>query len=521
MIEESISELALGFSSFWNKILEKHQRYHLDFTFPSVGNLDLFLQQLIRKKDYNAKDLSHIFGASCYLGVIAYKCWSTFSAKAEVKLSLVAEEVILSIKGGDFQKENEVSQINISKNLKNILENPANPFPFFSKIKRDLTTNPKLISMFALGLFFGLSPYAEGKLKEIEEQDFLKKIKLVLYHLSLSCAEFYRRVFPVENLGAQAELYHSFLILPPLAYNDEPFLSRNTHQLNFYLSNLQVTKEQKIQLLLNLSTFPNELIALVALSLLTAYHQKPLPNRLKLLAESNKETAFSLIENINYINKVINEKFSLIEAADIFSSLALSPLMLLSPKDYISMNEDILLANLVYNKSSECIEYLSKVSQQNPFLRRQLIYILIKEGNYSAIEKYLDYKNADQDQSIKNIDFYLNSLFLEKNNKNDFAQILAEINKIKLPFEANDNLITEIIELKIYLLCKLSQYQEAFNVLSNFLETKFINLRLSYYYLEICLKLNLEDERNSYLEKMKRFLTYDQELFLCLFFRTL
>lgn len=516
MIEESISKLAFGFFSFWNKILEKHPRFHLDFTFPSVGNLDLFLQHLIRKEEYNAKDLSHIQGAAAYLGMIAYKCWLTFSPAAEVKLSLLVDEIILSIKGGDFQKENEISQINISKNLKNVLQNPENPFPFFSKVKRNLMPKPKLISMFALGLFFGLSPYVEGKLKEIEEQDFLKKIKVVLYHLSVSCAEYYQRLFPTEKLGAKAALYHNFLILPPLGQNEKPYLSRNTHQLNLYLSKLQVTKEEKIQLLFNLSIFPNELISYVSFSLLTAYHEQPLPNRLKLLSESYREAAFSLFDNINYINKLLNENFSLTTMGTTFSSLGLAPLMLLNPKDYIAMNEDSLLTNLIYSNSQECIGYLNSIADKNSFMRMQLIYILIKEENYLNIEKYLDHKKSYQDNTLENIYYYLNSLFLLETNKASPEEILEELNKVQLPFEANNNLITEIIELKVYLLCKLAQYQQAYDFLSNYLETKYFSLRLSYFYLEICSKLDLEEERNSLLEKMKRYVPYDNDLILCL-----
>lgn len=512
MIDPNISELALGFSSLWNKLLEKHQRYHLDFTFPSVGNLDLFLQPLINKKEFVQKDMTHIIGASSYLGLIAHKCWSTFSNTEEVNLSLIKNDVVLSIKGGDFQGKNEISKINITQTLKDILQNPTNPFPFFAKLKRNLPTNPKLISMFALGLFFGLSPYIEGSLRNVEEADFLKNIKLCLYNLSLSCAEFYQRIFPTEKLGSNPELYHNFLILPPIGHEEKPYLSRNTHQLNLYLSKSNATKEEINQLLLNLSTFPNELISYIAFCLLTTYQNPTQANRLKLLAESYQETVYGLIENIYYANNLLSDNFELVEQANVLSRLGLTTLMLFSPKDYVSINQNNLLMLLVNDDLAGSLSYINSLSETNPYLELQQIYLHIKNDNYLEVETYFKKNIIFKDTSLENISHYFKALTLFNTGSLEIENILVELNKVGIPFEANDNLITEIIEFKVVLLCKLAKFQEAFDLIQRNLTTNYISRKLAFHYLEICSELELDDERRTYIEKLKRYVPYDYDL---------
>jgi hypothetical protein len=225
MIADEVIALAKNLQQELQVIFADQPRYQLDFSWPSVGVLDNLTFNLRGKEKLSDQEYALLNGVASYLAGMAHDSWILFSDSQTITLDLVRFEnerpqVIITVKGGEYLPSKEQFSVNVTRALETILRSPQIPFPHFEQATRPLHPEENVISPFALGLLSGLTPYGEGRWKELTMNDFQENIIKVVEHLSVSSAKHYATIYPNEEFGASPELYAAGVIFPPLYYNE-------------------------------------------------------------------------------------------------------------------------------------------------------------------------------------------------------------------------------------------------------------------------------------------------------------
>lgn len=288
MIEKEVTEIVTGFSGVWARVLRDWPRLAFDYTWPTAGTLDLLLAHLVRKPNYTAGEEQLILGASAYIGALAHESWRTLGGGTEARLFYEAEaqEIILRATGGRHLREDECFQVKLTSSLRSILQSPADPFPFFADFTRSLATSPPIISLFALGLSTGITPYGEGPWRSLPEAEAKEHLLAPEMYLASTCADHYRAAFPSEPHGADRDLYLSQLILPPLGYRESFFGGRAAFGLAHYVRQKALSDTDAFALGQNLAQLPEQQLALAGFLLAVVTAKETVPQRLRLMGDS-------------------------------------------------------------------------------------------------------------------------------------------------------------------------------------------------------------------------------------------
>jgi len=277
MIDENVIESARDFSRYVSSAMSQFPQYQLDFGWPSVGTIDLVTFALRGLKEFNEPQTQIINGTAAYLAGLAHDVWARFPDKhnIDVKMSKTAPyDISISVRGGLKMQSKDRFVVNISDSLRKIHQNPPDPFPVFEGLSRSLHPEHNLISLFAAGLLTGLCPYGEGPWSKLAVKDWAPSIVFCERAMASSCADNYKQLFPVEELGADPELYLHQLILPPAGY-EEPFPAcRGAMGLLNHLKQKEKTTEQIKALTLNLALSPDELISSAGFAISVALHKE-------------------------------------------------------------------------------------------------------------------------------------------------------------------------------------------------------------------------------------------------------
>ncbi len=270
MIEEEIYQQALRFANDWTKKLSLSPLLRLDFSWPSVGAVDLITFHLRGEITFDTEKRELLRGAAAYVGVIAHDCWSRFDKELNVELKKTKEsnpDYVLFAKGGQFLQKGEEFSVTLVQSLRKILAFEKEAFIGYGKKARVIPADHNLLSLFGLGLITGYCPLGQGAWRECSELDFVPYLKKAEIFLAESCANYYKAVFPNEPLGQHSKLYLSELIIPP-AQHSEPFPAcRAVTGAIRYLKGVNATPEEMLQLGENLALFPDELISATGFSL--------------------------------------------------------------------------------------------------------------------------------------------------------------------------------------------------------------------------------------------------------------
>lgn len=296
MIDKEINELTSSFSAFFSVVLKDQNRLSLDYSWPSVGSVDLLLSPLRDKPELSDGELNLVLGASAYLGIIAQSCWEYMGAggenssappvKADLRYDRTAKEVILTATGGRHLKHGEQFSVRITSTLKQILTAPANPFPCFADFARPLESGAPVVTLFALGLCTGITPYGEGPWKNLSPSEAKEHLLSPEVFLAKSSAGYYQRVFPTEPFGAEPLLYSTQLILPPNGYNERFFGSRAGHHLARVVKDLEASNDQLLVLAQNLALMPSQQIAFAGFLLGVAVTEEQPKSRLRYFGQT-------------------------------------------------------------------------------------------------------------------------------------------------------------------------------------------------------------------------------------------
>ncbi len=263
-LSPEIVNIAKRFSRDWSLRTEEAPVLSLDFSWPSVGILDLLTFHIRGENEVSAEDRKIIKGASAYLAVMAFQCWEAF------EVSVVAGEN----DDGIFLKAERDGKtllfIAIEQSLFRILKDPPYPFPVIGSSERAVLPDHNYLSLFGIGLMTGLSPYAEGEWAnegiEARAADTEKTVRV----LAKSTAEHFGRLLPGEQLGQVAELYLSNLIYPPVMIGEPLPGLQAVRGILAFLKEYNLPAHAVLELSKSFACSPDELISTAGLSFYSA-----------------------------------------------------------------------------------------------------------------------------------------------------------------------------------------------------------------------------------------------------------
>ena len=255
MIEDSIRDEANKFATFWNAVLFDLPELKLDGTWPSFGIVDKILFSLRTKDKFNITDLNFIKGAAAYIGVLAYKAWSSFTECELIVVGDNTKDYLLKTKS-----ENKQS-ILLCKTLEHLLKNSNKEMSFFAEQSRFYTFDDNLISSQAAGIVSALSPHGSGEWSKLNQKGFEKNLIKAAKVMAESCVKYYKETNGGEFHGSKLELYYPHLVLPPIRYNEPQPGSRSTVALITYCLEQKLSRHEIKGLCKNLTLNPDETIS--------------------------------------------------------------------------------------------------------------------------------------------------------------------------------------------------------------------------------------------------------------------
>lgn len=275
MIEDTVNNAAKDFSRDWSIVDKFAPVLKLDFTWPSLGVVDLLLLPLRGQKEFDESSIGVLRGASAYLGKIAYETWSSFCG--DVSLTIGERGVRLEAAEGPLLEEGETFAVNIEQDLNKLFRDLASPMPVFANYARQISSEAPIFSLYAAGLCTGLCPYGRGPWAHAIPEEFSEPLQFTLRILAAQSADFYRRVFPDESLGQVAELYlDKFLIPPPLTAEQLPGV-QSVECLGSFFEEYQIKPGGALPTLRNMAKMPDEAISNAGMVMFTAFSEDTLP----------------------------------------------------------------------------------------------------------------------------------------------------------------------------------------------------------------------------------------------------
>jgi hypothetical protein len=412
MIEESIKQLADNFSKSWTKKLKKVPRFSLDYTWPSVGTLDLITYQLRRKDVYTRKERDIIRSASAYLACIAHDCWSQFPGNPTVEVqntSGVEFDIIITATGGDLLAAEESFSVNVVQSLKLVLEYKGDALSFFGRKLRAVPLNYNLLSLFGIGLITGYTPFGIGPWKDDDEKDYVRNLIQAQEYLAKTCASYYNKHFPDEDIGKDENLYHYFLILPPSQIEEHFPGCRAVTGIIQYFKDNDIPLDRLTTLSNNLALSPDDLISTAGFALSCALCNETQDPSNKLIALSQSKgsyaakirpavmTARKALGHIADISECIEKGDfdTAITLAEIEKKLNLIPLLRCSTRHFKNTAFKPFINALLWFAPKEARDEIDLLEKQGaalePDIILQAIFLDIMMGNLDKARDELDF----------------------------------------------------------------------------------------------------------------------------------
>ena len=268
VIEDTVTEQVAQFKTWWEPYLVVSPKLALDGTWPSVGVLDLLTFHLRLRSTGDWTHAAIVKGVAAYIAVLAHDCWLKFGA--EPRAFVNDSGVCIETLRGPFLKEGQRQFIAIEKELRRALKTLPSPFPVIGDYKKLISIEQNMMSLFALGVCSGLSPFGDGPWNEQTPESFEGPLSKTLIHLASTSATHYERLFPDEPLGQVGELYLEKLIYPPMLMDEElPAWGAVQGMIGFF-TQYQVPRDTMQAVSHNLAMSPDELISLAGFAMYAA-----------------------------------------------------------------------------------------------------------------------------------------------------------------------------------------------------------------------------------------------------------
>jgi tetratricopeptide (TPR) repeat protein len=313
MIEPQIEALAEEFTQFWCDLFSHYPQFRLDYSYASLGTLDLILFPLRNKSKLEQRDYFLLSGAAAYLGKMAHDCWKKFAGPPQVRLTMEDSErpeLFLSLSGGALLDSEEGIRVALCRSLETVLCRAENPMPCFSRFAVPLTREGPRVEYFAAGLLAAVAPSGRGEYLKIKVEALALNIDPAAEFLSQSLARHYEEVFPLDERFRNPELYRDHLIFPPLGY-DEPFPAMRAvaGMIDYFRAN-SLDLQDIIEVSVELAKSPSERLAFPSFAIVAATCQNTVLDELRSLSEVFGFRAASLRPAVLLARKMLGFKES-------------------------------------------------------------------------------------------------------------------------------------------------------------------------------------------------------------------
>lgn len=409
MIDNDVIELTEDLVSVWNTKSREFARYRLDFSWPSLGTIDLLLSQYVGRQTLSKQAENLLLQCCAYIGGIAYDYWLTFPDKPRVELRLDTSgpvaDIVLTASNGAHLGPGQYYEIRIRSALQNLLSKPSRQMPIFADGIRRYIPEDRLVCSFAAAVCSGMSPYGEGPWKDLSLQDFAPQLSSVSKKMAASSADYYATSFPlVKELGSEV-LYYPHLCLPPAGF-DEPFLGvRGASGIIDFVKHRNLSAEEAKQIALALASSCDELASLAGIIASVALHGSASSPELLKVCHQRSLTMPALRKSVEIIRQMYSGEGFWIErlllgqteyAYAMFSlehSIGMLPLAFgtssalfeqLSTRDlyqFICLND--------LNKSIQLCELHVESFPSNTGIQLQLAYLYLTRGELQSAEKWI------------------------------------------------------------------------------------------------------------------------------------
>ncbi|MCC6220642.1 MAG: hypothetical protein IT291_05290 [Deltaproteobacteria bacterium] len=392
------------------RLAEALPEYELNLTWPSVGTLDLLTYHLRGKTTLEENDLYLINCVAAYLAGMTHDIWARYPERLAIDVKLspsVKEEVIIAARFTSGPLANKTFSIYLSQILNNLLVNPPKVLPVFADFRRRVPSDHNILSLFATGLFSGLCPFfAEGPWNSASIADCAEHLSIFEQVLAKSAATYYAKVFPLELLGQNHEIYLNNLVLPPAGHKEDFVACRATANLTSFLVKQKCLPKDVERLAVNLARSPDELISQAGLALAIALQKREVepPLYIRSICEAKKNYVHLLRPAVMLARKVlgiphdwaicleqgkIEKAIELIELEKYFGLL---PHLILPPK-MVSQAELKPLFNAIawsnVDAGMQAIDYFKTKNISSPELLLQEIYFRLIRDEIDKTEELL------------------------------------------------------------------------------------------------------------------------------------
>lgn len=521
MIDDKVALLAKEFTTSVSATFNDYSFYKLDYSFPSIGVLDLLLYGLRNKKELSKFDRHIILSSSAYLGLIAHDCWRAFPDKPEIQVTLSEHsypEIILRAKGGAFLEDINSFVVPITRMLTEVLQSPKNPLPTFSSSTRLITSESNLLSPVASGLVSGLCPYGKGDWLKLTEKRFADNIIAVCSHLASDYAEFYAQHFPLDTLCATSDFYSPCLTILPAGHNERFLGIRSVNDLHSVFKAKEVTEDNMRKTSINLAQSPDDLLSLTGFAFASALSTSDISPRLLSIAENKGIIASSLrpaymlardlcgktTSSCEYLeNKDLENAISQIK---IEQRLGFLPLLFIDDLDFFHtphMGE--FLVFLSWMKIQEAIEFLdlyhlfvpltSELKIQKAFLYLYLNQIDKAQKELTECEENL----SDQSQGVQFNYYYMKGRLAALSN-NIEEQVKHYMQAITYR-TINDKCKLEIVNYLALHFATQDKLKIAFKLLNNIITTHSYSIYTRLVLIKLLIHSNQQEEAFEQLNK--------------------
>lgn len=316
--EREVAALAHGFRAYWAERLGRSPRYRLDYSWPSVGVVELLLDDAYRQQAANGQQqegsgsselrpddgsadplatdtvTNLLIGASAYLSVIIAGCWRRMPGEPAVVARFIRgaqPEIELEAYGGDLLLPGETYRLKLTAALRTIFEERPRPMRIWVDENRELPPRLVGLSAYVAGMCAGRSPLGEGGWLARSKEEFQPVVDTVALVLAQTTSEYHLANFPTDMAGADPLLYAGGMILPPATVDEDGFCVRALEELVRHLYSIEVEgrkldEDARRAVAMNLATSPDETIALVASAVAVALYSDNPPPKLLALVES-------------------------------------------------------------------------------------------------------------------------------------------------------------------------------------------------------------------------------------------
>ena len=432
MTEHKVEKIAQDFVKEWSEYLVVNPFLALDYSWPSLGVLDLLTFSCRYKKNLPSQLEEIVTGASAYIAVIAKNCF--VKSVEKVVLTHDKDGINIILEGGRYIAEEENVVIPVEKMLKHILAELPNPLPVTRLFKTEILFESPIISLFAVGIVTGLAPGIEGAWSDKSEKYLSEVIAQSLRVLAIGSSNHYARYFPNEKLGQMGELYLNDLIFPPMMMRENLPLLGSIDKVLKYFSEYKISKESALKLGQNLALSPDHLFSNLGLVLCCALSDE-IPSPQILANCQRKGTYITFLRRaVKEVRKYFGVKYDWVENglknSEMLTQYAVEKSMKFLPwlnlsKDRIKSDVgDYILAPLIIKICEYDISGALKIAEQilearpdDTEIVMQIIRLELMQGNSERVDDLLrDLMSNPKADSMMEYYSLLGNIALAKND---------------------------------------------------------------------------------------------------------